>query len=150
MKTTENRQHWNLRKWIVPASLAAAMLFLPGAASSAEAHGHGHGYGHIKKAHKYHHSQAHKAANYAYKHFAPVRVSYYQPRVYRPVSFYLETPYVMVHGPRVDARVVYYPGEVPLYQPGYCPAAVHYHPYEDETRVNVSVQSPRVSVRVGF
>jgi hypothetical protein len=146
MKTTENRKRWNLRRWLVPASLAAALLVLPGAASTAEAHGPPD---YVKKAHKHAHRHAHKAAKYAHKHFTPVHVSYYRPRVYRPVAFYLETPYVVVHGPRVDARVVYYPGDVALYQPGYCPTEVHYHPYEDNDRVDVDVHTS-VSVHIDF
>ncbi len=65
------------------------------------------------------------------------------------MSFYLETPYVTVHGPHIDARVVYYPGDVALYQSGYCPSEVHYHPYEHDDRVDVDVHA-RINVHIDF
>lgn len=173
MNTTENRKRWNLRRWLVPASLAAAMVVLPGAVSTAEA-GSPHKY--ILKAHKRVHGHIFKAAKYVHRnigpghvshhrprghghvsyhrsyghgHFSPVHVSYYRPRVHRPASFYLETPYVVVHGPRIDARVVYYPGDVALHQPGYCPSELHYHPYENDHRADVDVHA-RINVRLNF
>jgi len=146
MNTTENRERWNLRRWLAPVSLAAAMVVLPGAVSTAEA-GSPHKY--IHKAHKHAHKHIYKAAKHLHGHFSPVHVSYYRPRVHRPVSFYLETPYVVVHGPRIDARVVYYPGDVALYQSGYCPSEVHYHPYENDHRVDVDVHA-RINVHIDF
>ncbi len=146
MNTTENRRRWNLRRWLVPASLAAAMVVLPGAVSTAEAGGP---HKHIHKAHKYVHGHVHKAAKHLHGHFSPLHVSYYRPHVYRPVSFYLETPYVVVHGPHIAARVVYYPGDVALYQSGYCPATVHYHPYENDRHSDVDVHA-RINVHIDF
>ena len=155
MNTTENRMRWNLRRWLVSASLAAAMVVLPGATSTAEASGP-HKY--LLKAHKAHKDvhkhlfkHAYKAATHLHHHFSPVHVTYYRPQVHRPVSFYLETPYVVAHGPHIDARVVYYPGDVALYQPGHCPSAVHYHPYENyhRDRVDVDVHA-RINVHIDF
>jgi len=166
MNTRENRKRWNLRRWLVPASLAAAMVMLPGAASTVQA-GSPHKY--LRKAHKDAHKHvfkhAYKAAKYLHDshspahvthyrprghgHFNPVHVSYYRPRVHRPVSFYLETPYVVVHGRRIDARVVYYPGDVALYESGYCPSETHYHPYESDHRVDVDVRA-RINVHIDF
>ena len=146
MNTTENRRRWNLRRWLVPASLVAAVVVLPGAVSTAQASGP---HKHILKAHQHAHQHAYKAARHLRKHFSPVHVTYYRPRVYRPVSFYLETPYVVVHGPRINARVVYYPGDVALYQSGYCPSEVHYHPYENDHRADVDVHA-RINVHIDF
>lgn len=146
MKKTEHRKSWSLRKWLVPASLAAAMVLLPGAASTAQAHGP---HKKVLKVHKSVHRAVYKAAKHHHGSFAPVHVNYYRPRLHRPVSFYLETPYVVVHGPRIDARVVYYPGEVPLHQSGYCPSETHYHPYEHHDRVDVDVHA-RINVHIDF
>ena len=146
MKTTENRERRNFRRWLVPASLAAAMVLLPGAASTAEA---GSPHKHHWKAHKHGHQPVYQAAHRHHGHFSPVHVTYYRPRVHGSLSFYLETPYVVVHGPRMGARVVYYPGDVPLYQRGYCPSEVHYHPYENHDRVNVDVHA-RINVHIDF
>jgi hypothetical protein len=152
MKTTRNRNRWNLRRLAMLGALSLGMVVLPGAVSHAEAHGpHGKGY---KKAHKWEHKSAYHAAyGHGHRHFAPVYVNYYRPRVIRPVAFYLRTPHVVLHGPRVDARVVYYPGNAPLYAPGHCPSDVHYHPYtQDDDYVDVDVHGKhaRVNVRVGF
>ena len=195
MNTTENRKRWNLRRWLVPASLAAAMVVLPGAVSTAEAgsphkyilkahkrvrghiyeaakyvhgnigpghvshhrpRGHGHvshhrprGHGHVSYHRPRGHGHVSYHRSYGHGHFSPVHVSYYRPRVHRPASFYLETPYVVVHGPRIDARVVYYPGDVALHQPGYCPSELHYHPYENDHRADVDVHA-RINVQLNF
>lgn len=149
MNTTENRRRWNFRRWLVPASLAVAMVVLPGAASPAEASSP-HKY--LWKAHKHARKHVYKAVKHLHGHFSPVHVAYYRPHHvhHRPVSFYLETPYVVVHGPHMTARVVYYPGDVALYQPGYCPSEVHHHPYENNhQRVDVDVHA-RINVHIDF
>ena len=144
MKTSTNRRRGKLRRLAVPAALAVGMFILPGAASNAEAHGpHAHWRAH-KKVHKWVHNHA---------RFAPVYVNYYRPRAVRPVSYYLRGPQVILHAPRVGPQVVVYPGNVPLYESGYCPAGVHYHPYPDDdnyVRVNVNGPHGSVNVRVGF
>ena len=123
------RRAW--KRWAALGALAAAILFLP-ATTPAEAHsdrhyrgqghGHGHGHGHpVRVSPRY-------GPVYA-PVYAPVRVVYRRPHT-PPSYYYLPTAYVTVHGPSVAASVVLYPRSAPVvYEPGYCPATVHYHPY---------------------
>jgi len=171
MKTTSSpsRKSSRIRRWAVPASLALAMVVLPAATSTAEAspdrrsrshdryqdrhhdrYRDNHHRGHRYEKHRYarghrYGNHRHYATSYRSRHFRPVRVNYYRPHR-SAVSFYLEVPFVFRHGPRVDAQVVYYPGDVPLYEPGYCPSEVHYHPYEEDYR---SGFRGSVNIRIG-
>jgi hypothetical protein len=164
----------------MPVSLAAAMLLLPVAASSAEAHERDrrddrrHSRQNVRHSKEYrkssyrhrgrdyrprydvrHHGHYRSSRDAYYRdhghHYRPSRVRYLRHGHHRSIGFYLATPYVVVHGPRFAARVVFYPGEVPLYEPGYCPSEVHYHPYEhdyDERDYEDGFHG-RVSIQIG-
>ncbi len=169
MKTTSSpsRKSSKIRRWAVLAPLALVMTVLPAATSTAEAspdrpyrshdryedrhddrgrnrHYRGHRRHYSARGHRYGHQDRY-VSHHRPRYFRPHRVSYYRPH-HSAVSFYLEVPFVMMHGPRVDARVVYYPGEVPLYEPGYCPEDVHYHPYEEDRRPRFHGS---VNIRIG-
>ena len=136
-----------LRRGIAPVALAMAFPILLAATSPAHAnrghddsrrgdrHGrverHHHGVAkHFRKASRgHHHRRPHgvRSQRYGPAYFTPHAVAYLGVGVRG--SFWLAAPYVVVHGPQVAVQVIYYPGEVPLYTPGYCPADVHYHPY---------------------
>jgi hypothetical protein len=180
-----------LRRWALPASLALAVVLLPGASSPAEArsdkkqrsedrwdrgdrdhrhdrdrdrhyrsdrrhrdrydhrdgyyrahrHGHRPHYAEYRPGRRHGHYKHHR-------HFRPVRVHYHRRHYRAPRYFRLETPYVVVHGPRFGARLVYYPAGAPLYEPGYCPSAVHYHPYDYDYFSDPGIHG-RVSIRIG-
>ena len=131
---------------ISTAAIAASLLLLPGVASPAQA---GH-YSHRPGYHHHHHGHygyrpvvAYGVAPRAY--YAPTRVRYYRPAV-APGFYYLPSPYVVVHGPTVAASIVAYPASAPVvYQDGYCPRTVHYHPHHRAHGVHGSF-----SVGVGF
>ena len=172
MKTTSSPsgKSSRIRRWAVPASLALTMAVLPAATSTAEAsdrqyrsqdryrdHDRDRYRDHVRdrrhhRSHRPHYARGHGHRNHGRyvshhrsRHFQPVRVSYYQPH-HSAVSFYLEAPFVVIHGPRIDAHVTYYPGDVPLYEPGYCPGEVHYHPYYEDHH---SGFHGSVSIRIG-
>jgi hypothetical protein len=130
-------------------AIAASLLVLPAAATSAQA---GHRHHDVRVVHHHHHHGHHRHYGYgpvvAYAprpYYAPIRVRYYRP-AFAPSYYYLPSPYVVVHGPRLAASVVAYPTSAPvIYQDGYCPHAVHYHPYAPAPGVHGSF-----SIGVGF
>jgi hypothetical protein len=129
-------------RFVSTVAIAASLLLLPGAASPAQA-----GHHHHHNAGCYHHGRYYgPAVAYAPRaYYAPIRVRYYRPAV-APGFYYLPSPYVVVHGPTLAANVVAYPTSAPvIYQDGYCPHAVHYHPYAPAPGVHGSF-----SIRVGF
>jgi len=142
---------------ISTVAVAASLLVLPGAVSPAQA-GHHHDSGcHHHDGHHDRHHHGHYRGHYdgygpvvAYgvaprAYYAPIRVRYYRP-AFAPGFYYLPSPYVVVHGPTLAASVVAYPTSAPvIYEDGYCPHTVHYHPYAGGPAVHGSF-----SVHVGF
>lgn len=163
------RKGWNCRA--MAGALGMAVLFLPAAATPATAahdehdrakrhgayqrHDHGrkydrgHRYDHDRRIRQLSHRPRH--ARHAYSPYAhgprykPIRVVYRRPHV-RPVYHYLPSPYVLFHGRGVTASVLAYPASAPVvYEPGYCPAEAHFHPYVPEPGLH-----GRISIRIGF
>ena len=132
-------------RFVSTMAIAASLLVLPGAASPALA-GHHHDSGchrHGRYYNGYGPVVAYGVAPRAY--YAPIRVRYYRP-AFAPSFYYLPSPYVVVHGPTLAASVVAYPTSAPvIYETGYCPHTVHYHPYAGAPGVHGSF-----SVHVGF
>ena len=135
------------RRFAVAVATAGVLTLLPAAATDAQAghrhHGHDHGQHHGHHVRHYRSYHPHYSAYGGY--YSPIRVHYYRPYV-APATFYLPSPYVVVHGPQIAAGVVLYPESGPVvYAPGYCPTDVHYHPYYPEPGVHGGF-----SLRVGF
>ena len=126
-------------------AIAASLLVIPGAASPAQA-----GHGRYAPVAYHNHGHSHYGPVVAYRpypraYYAPIRVRYYRPAI-APGYYYLPSPYVVVHGPTLVPSVVAYPVGAPVvYQDGYCPQGVHYHPYQPALGVHGSF-----SVHVGF
>jgi hypothetical protein len=127
-------------------AIAASLLVVPGAASPALAGHHHNGPAVYHQHHGYYAPRpvvAYGVAPRAY--YAPIRVRYYRP-AYAPGYYYLPSPYVVAHGPTLAANVIAYPTSAPvIYQEGYCPHSVHYHPYYPAPGVHGSF-----SIHVGF
>jgi hypothetical protein len=153
-ESTSIRSGWKRR--VVSGALILGLMLLPAAAARADDHPrHGRHPGHGRGHHAQH--AVHRSGGYFYAQprpvyypyhrpvYAPIRVRYYRPYL-QPVFHTLPSPYVVIHGPGIAAQVVGYPAAAPVvYEPGYCPAVVHYHPYYVPDGVHGSV-----SLRIGF
>ena len=149
------RNSWRkARNLALPGALALGILFLPATAVPAEAGGRvvvtfGNNHAPRDVVHVAHHSHQRKDR--------AIRVVYHRADHRYATYAYLSTPYVVLHGPRVAARVVGYPAGAPaVYEPGYCVEGVHYHPYTPDWRAHYRTHTPdpgvhsSFAIRIGF